>query len=97
MSLLFLQQTNRLTHGARPFRRAPWPKGPLESRGVDDLSARLGGQGSLDNRANVVVQEMPRAVAEDPVPPAGMLAPVVMRIAAIGLESGPEPLVAPRA
>src|SRR5437870_1861818 len=63
----------------------------------DCLASGLRGQGGLDGGADVVVQEVYRTVAESPVPPARMLAPVMMGVAAVGLPAGLEPLLTPGA
>src|SRR5262249_24527449 len=73
------------------------PDPALESVARDDLSTVLRGQGALDGRANGVAQEPHRAVAAEPVPAAGVLAPVMVPVAGVVLVPGPEPLLAPGA
>src|SRR5581483_2866936 len=52
-------------------------------------------QGGLNGGANVVAQEMHRAVAEEPVAATGMLAPEMVPVAGVVRVTLPEPLLPP--
>src|SRR5438309_10789606 len=56
---------------------------PLVSAAREDLPTVLRGQSALDVGADGIAQEMHRAVAQEPVPAAGVLAPVVVPIAGV--------------